>query len=43
MEYRLCVFTEWVKWVQDREGVYWVNPTYLDEFLNLFDTLALKK
>lgn len=43
MEYRLCVFSEQIRWVQDREGVYWVNPLYLEEFCELFASLALKK
>lgn len=36
MEYRLCGFTPRVKWLQDQWGVYWVNPAYLDEFLELY-------
>lgn len=36
MEYQLCNFTAGVKWVQDREGIYWVNPEYLDEFLAIY-------
>lgn len=43
MEYQVCEFTELVRWVQDRDGVYWVNPKYLDEFLELYDLMTVKK
>jgi hypothetical protein len=36
MEYRLWTFSPAVKWVLDREGVYWVNSEYIDEFLRLY-------
>jgi len=36
MEYRLWTFSRCVKWVRDREGVYWVNREYLAEFLHLY-------
>jgi hypothetical protein len=36
MEYRLGKFSPAVRWIRDREGVYWVNSEYLDEFLRLY-------
>ncbi len=36
MKYRLCAFSPGVKWIRDREGVYWVNREYLEEFLHLY-------
>lgn len=36
MRYRLCVFSEGVKWVQDQYGIFWVNEKYLAEFLQLY-------
>lgn len=36
MEYRLCALSSRVKWIRDREGVYWVNRDYLEEFLRLY-------
>lgn len=32
-KYRLCAFSPGVKWLQDREGVFWVNPVYFGEFI----------
>jgi len=40
MEYRLCDFTDWVKWVRDQQGLYWVNPKYLQEFLDRYGQTA---
>ena len=36
MKYRLCAFSPVVKWIRDREGVYWVNSEHLEEFLRIY-------
>ncbi len=36
MKYRLWSFSPGVKWLLDREGVYWVNRMYFAEFKDLY-------
>jgi len=43
MKYRLCAFSEGVKWLQDQWGVYWVNPQFLDEFMQTYNTGEYEK